>query len=198
MHVFNKKRELASRPDEELIRLIQADRNSESGRSAAEALFARYRKRVYLMCYRYTADHERALDISQEVLLKAYEKIDGYRHTSGFSCWLFTIARNRCLNSLRSIRLWQDDGGDPELLPDGGTLPDRVVEDREDEEKILELIRRSLDPLEQKALWLRCFEKVPVDEITAMLDIESASGARALLQKSRRKLRAAMNKGLPS
>jgi len=195
MRVFNNKREQDPCPDAELIRAIQKDRDSESGRSAAETLFARYRKRVYLMCYRYVGDHERALDISQDVLLRAYEALDRYRHTSGFSCWLFTIARNRCLNSLRSVRLWPEDGGDPELLPDGGALPDRVVEDREEEEKILELIRDNLDPVEQKALWLRCFEKVPVDEITAMLGIESASGARALLQKSRRKLRAAMNKG---
>jgi RNA polymerase sigma-70 factor (ECF subfamily) len=195
MQVFNNKRGLNSLADGDLILMIQEGLDSESGRSAAEVLFGRYRRRVYLMCYRYVGEHERALDISQEVLLKAYEAIGRYKHTSEFSCWLFTIARNRCLNSLRSVRLWNCTEADPESLPDGGTRPDQDIEEREDEERMLELIRKTLDPVEQKAVWLRCFEKVPVDEITEMLGIESASGARAVLQKCRRKLRAAMNKG---
>jgi DNA-directed RNA polymerase specialized sigma24 family protein len=41
-------------------------------------------------------------------------------------------------------------------------------------------------------LWLRCFEKVPVDEITRMLGITEASGARGVLQRARRRLRAAL------
>lgn len=195
MQVFNNKREPDARTDEDLILMIQEGPDSEAGRSAAEALFGRYRRRVYLMCYRYVGEHERALDMSQEVLLKAYEAIGRYRHTSEFSCWLFTIARNRCLNALRSVRLWDCSEADPESLPGGWILPDRDVEEREDEERMLELIRKTLDPLEQRAVWLRCFEKVPVDEITELLGIESASGARGVLQTSRRKLRAAMNKG---
>jgi RNA polymerase sigma-70 factor (ECF subfamily) len=195
MQVFYNKRGLDSLTDKDLILMIQEGLDSEPGRSAAEALFGRYRRRVYLMCYRYVGEHERALDISQEVLLKAYEAIGRYQHTSEFSCWLFTIARNRCFNSLRSVRLWDYREADPESLPDGGALPDQDIEEREDEERMLELIKKTLDPVEQKAVWLRCFEKVPVDEITKMLGIESASGARGVLQKSRRKLRAAMNKG---
>jgi RNA polymerase sigma-70 factor (ECF subfamily) len=144
------------------------------------------------MCYRYVKAHERALDVSQDALLRAFERLDSFDGRSEFSCWLFTIARNRCLNVLRSVKLWQDDGSDPEYIPDSGAGPDRLVEEREGEERMLELIKSTLEPTEQKALWLRCFENTSVDEITELLGIESASGARAVLQKARRKLRAAL------
>jgi RNA polymerase sigma-70 factor (ECF subfamily) len=195
MNVSRDNRDCTSLPDLDLVQAIQAGGNAAFCRAAAEELFARYRKRVYLLCYRYVKSHERALDVSQDVLLRAYERLDSFDARSEFSCWLFAIARNRCLNVLRSVSLWHDDGNDPELVPDSGARPDRQIEEKEEEERILELIRNALDPVEQKALWLRCFEKVPVDEITELLGIEAASGARAVLQKARRKLRAAMGEG---
>ena len=45
---------------------------------------------------------------------------------------------------------------------------------------------------------LDSFERMPVDEITKMLKIESASGARGVLQTARRKLKAAMEEGNPN
>jgi RNA polymerase sigma-70 factor (ECF subfamily) len=189
------KRVLASSTDLDLVRTVQAGAGSPAGRAAAEELFSRYRKPVYLMCYRYIKTHDGALDVSQDVLLRAYERLDSFDGRSEFSCWLFTIARNRCLNALRRVKLWQDDGSDPEYIPDSGAAPDRLVEELEDEERLLGLIDSTLEPIEQKALWLRCFERVSVDEITQLLDIESASGARAVLQKARRKLRSALKEG---
>jgi RNA polymerase sigma-70 factor (ECF subfamily) len=195
MDVSRQDRDCTSLSDLDLVRVIQSGGNAAFYRAAAEELFARYRKRVYLLCYRYVKSHERALDVSQDVLLRAYERLDSFDGRSEFSCWLFAIARNRCLNVLRSVSLWHDDGNDPELMPDSGAGPDRQVEEQEDEERILGMIRTVLDPIEQRALWLRCFEKVPVDEITELLGIKAASGARAVLQKARRKLRAAMGEG---
>ena len=47
---------------------------------------------------------------------------------------------------------------------------------------------------EQKAIWLRCFERVPIDEITRLLGIEASTGARGVLQRARRKLRTALDR----
>jgi DNA-directed RNA polymerase specialized sigma24 family protein len=57
---------------------------------------------------------------------------------------------------------------------------------------MLDLVRRHLDPLEREAIWLRCYEGMPVEEITGLLGIDTASGARGILQRARRKLRAAL------
>ena len=79
-------------------------------------------------------------------------------------------------------------------MTDPDPAPDRALEQKLDEEAVLELIKKTLEPIEQEALWLRCFERVPVDEITDILKITATSGARGVLQTARRKLKAAMER----
>jgi DNA-directed RNA polymerase specialized sigma24 family protein len=84
---------------------------------------------------------------------------------------------------------------EPDQLAGGHKSPEEVFIEHAEEDAILELVRRVLDPREQLALWLRCFEDLSVDEITRRLQIPGAAGARAVLQGARRKLRAALAQG---
>jgi DNA-directed RNA polymerase specialized sigma24 family protein len=54
------------------------------------------------------------------------------------------------------------------------------------------LLRDTLSPLEQEAIWLRCFERLAVGDVTRILGLTHASGARSVLQSAREKLRAAL------
>lgn len=178
-----------------LLAQAVAEPESPSGRRAASALLGRYRERVYIWCLRYTRDHEQALDMAQEVLISAYRNLDSFGGRSQFGSWMFSIARNRCLSEMRRPSLLVDEDSDPDDRASGAAAPDQALENRLAEEELLELIQRCLDPVEQQALWLRCFEKMPVDEITELLAITEASGARGTLQRARRKLRAAITEG---
>lgn len=178
-----------------LLARAVAEPESPTGRKAASALLGRYRERVYIWCLRYTRDHEQALDMAQEVLISAYRNLDSFGGRSQFGSWIFSIARNRCLSEMRRPALLVDEESDPDDRASGSSAPDEELEDRLAEEELLELIRRCLDPVEQQALWLRCFEKMPVDEISKVLGVEEASGARGVLQRARRKLRAAITEG---
>ena len=180
------------RDDLDLLGQAVADPNSPAGRGAASELLGRYRKRVYVWCLRYTHDHDQALDLAQEVLISAYRNLDSFGGRSQFGSWVFSIARNRCLSELRRPALLVDEGVDPDERVSTADNPDQELENRLAEEELLELIRRVLDPEEQQAIWLRCFEKMPVDEITKVLAITEASGARGVLQRARRKLKAAI------
>lgn len=180
------------RDDLDLLGRAVADPNSQAGRHAASELLGRYRKRVYVWCLRYTHDHDQALDLAQEVLISAYRNLDSFGGRSQFGSWVFSIARNRCLSELRRPALLVDEGVDPDERVSTADNPDQELENRLAEEELLELIRRVLDPEEQQAIWLRCFEKMPVDEITKVLAITEASGARGVLQRARRKLKAAI------
>ena len=60
---------------------------------------------------------------------------------------------------------------------------------------LLRIIRDELAPEEQQAIWLRCVERMPLDEVTRVMKLDGASGARAVLQRARRKIRAAMERG---
>lgn len=182
----------ADQSDEALIRTIVSRSGSDEAERATTVLLGRYRDQIYIWCYRYVKDHEKALDMAQEVLMTAYSKLATYEHRSRFNGWLFMIARNRCLSELRRPSMFYDDNVDLDELATRQGNPAQILEDKLSEEKLLDLIRDNLEPLEQKAIWMRCLDRLPVDAITTMLEIEEASGARAVLQRARRKLRAVM------
>jgi RNA polymerase sigma-70 factor, ECF subfamily len=177
-------------PDEDLLALARTRAGDPAGLQAAGELLRRYRQTVYVWCYRYVKDHERAMDMSQDVLLQAYERLDQFEGRSAFSSWLFVIARNRCLNEMRREH-WAD-GEEPDLLPDERVRFDEVLDEESRGARLLTLMNEVLDPVERKAVWLRYSERMPVEAITAMLNLDGRSGARGLLQRARRKLRAAI------
>ncbi|MCP4548134.1 MAG: sigma-70 family RNA polymerase sigma factor [bacterium] len=192
MSQYNRKMIDDTRSDETLITLALSADAGEGGKEAASVLLSRYKEPVYRWCLSRVRDPEQALDLAQDVLLSAYRNLNTFGARAQFSSWLFAIARNRCLNALRKPALFVGENR-LELLPDPRGTQDRELEDREDEDRVLALIRNHLPPLDRQVLWLRCFEKVPVDTITHMLAIPEVSGARAVLQRARRKLRAVMN-----
>ncbi len=177
----------------ELIRTVRSEGASALGRRAADRLLRPYQRLVYLWCYRYAGDHDQALDLAQDVFIRALRGLASFEGRSSFSLWLFAIARNRCLSAVRRPEPVDDVDLEDLFVYGADSNPGQQLEEREAEEKLLALIRRTLDPTEQKAVWMRCVERMPVDAITDVLGIEDKSGARGLLQRARRKLRAARN-----
>jgi RNA polymerase sigma-70 factor (ECF subfamily) len=179
----------AGTPDRELVERAKAHPDTAAGREAAGELLRRYRRPVYVWCFRYVGEHERALDMAQDVLLAAYQRLVEFEGRAAFSSWLFVIARNRCLNEMRNDA--RRDDVEPDTMVDESTAFDERLESEMQGQRLLDLAARVLDELERKALWLRYSELMPVDEITIVLQLDQKSGARALLQRARRKLRTA-------
>ncbi|HXV15096.1 MAG TPA: sigma-70 family RNA polymerase sigma factor [Candidatus Krumholzibacteria bacterium] len=179
----------AGTPDRDLVEQAQSHPSSAVGRAAAGELLRRYRRPVYVWCFRYVGEHERALDMAQEVLLSAYQRLGEFEGRAAFSSWLFVIARNRCLNEMRNDARREDI--EPDSLVDDGPGFDERLESEMEGQRLLDLAARVLDGDERKAIWLRYSELLPVDEITTLMNLDHKSGARALLQRARRKLRAA-------
>lgn len=177
-------------PDRDLLELARLHASEPAGRRAAGDLLHRYRQTVYVWCHRYVKDHERALDMSQDVLLQAYERLGQFEGRSAFSSWLFVIARNRCLNEMRRDH-WHDDS-ELDLLPDERVRFDETLDDASRGDRLLALMNEVLDPVERKAVWLRYTERMPIEAITTLLCLDGKSGARGLLQRARRKLRVAI------
>jgi len=179
-------------PESHLLRTVREEAGSERARQAASDLLSRYQDRVYAWCCRHLGDADRARDVAQEALLAAYRGLPRFEGRSAFAAWLFTIARNKCINELKRPSLLYDDETDPNGLRSEKKDPARTYVEQQDEEAVKILIKRHLSHQEQQVLWLRCFERMPVDSITSLLGIQQASGARGVLQTARRKLRAAL------
>jgi RNA polymerase sigma-70 factor (ECF subfamily) len=182
-------------PDDlELVRQYQADPAGPRGRAAAEALFRRHRDRVYHWCRRFTRDPDEALDFAQEALFTAARDLRQFEGRSAFSSWLFVVTRRSCLRKRRSKGFVFDWGTEPDQLAADAPSPETEFLLRSSEDRVLEAVNESLEDLERTALWLKCFEGASVEEITRLLRLDNVSGARSLLQKARRKLRAALER----
>jgi len=90
-------RRTESNSDDDLIRLAQADDTD-----AFCQLSERYARRIYLLAFHYCRNAQDAEDLSQEVWLKAYQSLAGFRCDASFYTWLRRITINTFLNHQRS------------------------------------------------------------------------------------------------
>ena len=70
-------------------------------RAAFAELVEKYRQPLFNFIYRTLRDETETEDVAQNVFLQVYKSRDRYERTAKFSTWLFTIARNLCLNEIR-------------------------------------------------------------------------------------------------
>jgi RNA polymerase sigma-70 factor, ECF subfamily len=68
---------------------------------AFEALVEKYKQPIMNFVYRTLPDLTEAEDLAQHVFLQVFKSAHRYQASARFSTWLFTIARNLCLNELR-------------------------------------------------------------------------------------------------
>jgi RNA polymerase sigma-70 factor (ECF subfamily) len=89
---------MAVQPDPDAALMLRVKR----GDCAAFAeLVDKYKQPVMNFIFRSLRDEAEAEDLAQNVFLQVYKSRSRYKQTAKFSTWLFTIARNLCLNELR-------------------------------------------------------------------------------------------------
>lgn len=178
--------------DEALVERARDASDPAAAAVAADHLLARYRDRIVAWCRRSTRDREAALDLSQEILLKIHRSLDSFESRARFSTWVFMVVRNACISHSRRVRPPEEDMEILEQATDPSPRPDEELGAAQAYEQLLDRMQAVLTQDEYDALWMRCVDGRGVDEITETLGIDTASGARGLLQSARRKLRKAL------
>jgi RNA polymerase sigma-70 factor (ECF subfamily) len=105
-------------------------------RAAFEDLVRRYMKAIFNFVYRMTGNYAEADDLTQDVFLQVYKSLPSARLDLPFRPWLYVIARNKCLDSLKRKRALNFSAlTDPETaespidsVADPDPLPDAVLE----------------------------------------------------------------------
>jgi RNA polymerase sigma-70 factor (ECF subfamily) len=72
-----------------------------------EKLYRDYRSRVFGTAYRMVSNHADAEDVTQDVFVKVFKKLDSFRGESALSTWIYRITMNTCLDFLRRRKLRQ-------------------------------------------------------------------------------------------
>jgi RNA polymerase sigma-70 factor (ECF subfamily) len=78
-------------------------RRAQQGETAAfEQLYHAHVGRVYALCLRLCGDSARAEELTQDVFVRAWEKLESFQGKSAFSTWLHRLAVNVVLGDRRS------------------------------------------------------------------------------------------------
>ncbi len=125
-----------------------AARSVATGRKDFEATFASHRGKLLLHCYRFTGSLHDAEDLVQETMINAWRAFDRFEGRSSPSSWLYRIATNVGLMSLRrrarARKVFPDDlrgpasrmptrGPNPTDIPWIEPLPDLLIRNVKDE-----------------------------------------------------------------
>lgn len=180
-------------PDEELIAGYRDGTGPRNREEACEELFRRHQPRIIRWCCRLTRDRDAALDLTQEILLRAYRNLDNYRGECRFSTWLYVIARNLCMSALQkraSEPAWV--GRAMALdLPDTHSIDiHNAVAHEQSRSRQWGLILKTLDRTEAQVMLMHYGQEMPLQAVSRKLGLTNKSGAKAYIVSARRKLSA--------
>ncbi len=72
-------------------------------RDAYGHLVERYQTRIYSFCYQFFRNRDVAAEMAQETFLRAYRYIKKYDSNKKFSTWIYSIAKNICIDEKRKM-----------------------------------------------------------------------------------------------
>lgn len=144
--------------------------------AAFEELIRQYEKKVYTLCFRMCGNSEDAEEAAQDAFLALWRGIDRFRQESSLSTWIYRLATNACIDTLR--RRKKQSGSvsldDEELFVDAvdtSPQPQETVEHRETQ-KLLQEGLSALPEEYRKVLILREIEGLSYTEIAESASIE--------------------------
>ena len=164
-----------------------------------ELLLRKYRTPLVNFLYRMVRDTAVAEDLAQEVFLRVYRARNEYAPSAKFTTWMFRIATNLALNSVRdnrhrrmdiSVDQTRDNGEDdqrPMDLPDHSPTIEQELVARTRSEMILRAVH-ALPEKQRVAVLLHKYQEMDYDEIARVLEC-SESALKSLLFRAYETLR---------
>lgn len=172
--------------------LIESFKNGDE--FAFVGLYNRFKSPVYAFCYKMLLNRELAQDVMQETFLRVYENRDRLMKTASFKSWLFTIARNQCLNHIRQ-------GGrqvnlEPAVMERTASPETPFTRmDKSEQVKYVSDFLGMLKPEYREVLVLREYQNLTYEEIAAVTR-NTLSSVKSRLFKARKKLAEVMTENM--
>jgi RNA polymerase sigma-70 factor (ECF subfamily) len=172
-----------------------------------EDLFERYHSMVFHLTYRLLGDREEALDVSQEVFLAVYRKLNRFRGDASLKTWIYRIAINRASNRCRwwnrlrrrgtvSLDFSSNDHGRDlsETLEASGRSPEEALLLEEERNQIEQSLLKL--PVQQRiAVVMRDIEGLSYEEIAESMQV-SLGTVKSRIARGREELKRRLNGAL--
>ena len=177
--------------DDKLVQLTL-----EGDHDAFTDLVEKYQSQIHALAWRQIGDFHIAEDITQEVFLAAYQKLDTLTRPDRFAKWLYVIANNLCVTWLRK------QAAQPQLQSLTSTDPDELAElcyaeytaeqqEERGKESDRALIQKLLDKLreaDRTVIRLYYLAEMTCEEISKFLGV-SQNTIKSRLSRARKRLK---------
>ncbi len=147
---------------------------------AYTTLMERYRNSIFHMMLKMVNNREDADDLTLEAFGKAFKKLPSYTPNYAFSTWLFKIAINNCIDSMRKKKLHllsiddtinNEGGNDFSNNLKSNALDPEEIFIRSQKVKLMRNVLGQLNPKYRLMVELRFFEEMSYDSIAEELGI---------------------------
>ena len=153
-----------------------------------EYFLDRYGQQVFVLVDRIVSCQEDAEELTQDVFLKAFQQLSSFKAESSFSTWIYRIATNLAISTVRKKRndvLRLDDSVFANL---SDTQVDEALEDESEEQ--MERLQQAMNQLEadeRAMITLYYLEEKPLAEVAFILGMTEGN-AKVKLHRIRKKL----------
>ena len=152
-----------TRSDEQLLASIDAGDST-----AFESLYYRYRDWVFRLAYRFTGDHEDALDVLQETFAYLARKFPGFELTASMTTFLYPAVRNLSIGQRKKRQRYVHDDG---ILAAATVAADESTPWRDEFRGIV----RSLPDAHREVLLMRYVDDMRLGEIATALGVPTGT-----------------------
>lgn len=166
--------------------------------AAFSELVKKHQEKMLHAAYSFLGNKEDARDIAQELFVKAYHSLPGFKGNSAFSTWLYRILANLCKDFLRkknvrknlSVTLKRDEEDTNASLPeDNIPSAQRDALEQLESREMGALIQEAVEtlPFQQKSVFtLRYMEGLSLQEIAESLELSEGAVKAHLWQASQK------------
>jgi RNA polymerase sigma-70 factor (ECF subfamily) len=137
-------------------------------REAFDLIVERHRRTVYQLCFRFVGNHEDAADLAQDVFVRAFKGLAGFKGDSSIRTWLYRVSVNVSLNRVTSRRPVTEPIDAVECVDAHAVNPLEAIEHAQQAVRVRQAIRR-LPPKQRATLVLRVYQDLSYDEIAKVL-----------------------------
>jgi len=168
--------------------IYHINRVKAGDKEAFSLVVEKYRDMVYTICMRMLTVEVDAADAAQEVFVKVYRSIEGFREKSKFSTWIYRITYNHCISVIRKKVKVIDLVS---ALPDGdmneGDVSGLDLISAKERKHYLNMAIEALPETDAVVVTLFYYDELSLDEIAEVTGLSSGN-IRIKLHRSRKKM----------
>jgi RNA polymerase sigma-70 factor (ECF subfamily) len=179
-------------PNVQLMLAVQQGDNQ-----AFDVLMVKFYPRILNFVYKFVQNRARSEELTQEIFIRVYKSAGRYKPRAKFQTWLYTIARNVCLNEVTRNKTKLISLATP-AFGDNRTLEDELENERspnpgqttlgEERKRRVQAAISALPPNQRMALILRRYEQMSYQQIADAMKV-STKAVKSLLNRAKENLK---------